>query len=1092
MSRDGKKREVRRSQQADSNLSSAFEGFSRSLDNHSVTLNKFINEFDKTVSQMTRDVESAIGRNSNSSSHDRGAEEALTDISQSLSRSGKVTKDGLTVLQKTGKSIETVLMNVGALIVSEIKTAYNTVSNSYQSHLSSITAQMRMSNKEYTQMYNEYSKRFIEEGLNKQFSPVDYAEALENAISSGLRGDEAKDAAYQNLITNKILPSLNTTSRGFVRLNKILGTDVSENILSIAKYAEASFEQGLDEGSINNIIETLYKEILMVSDTEAEASSKLEDIIAGYTATVDKYGYDAAEELLSLYKDAMTTPILAGSSPVTQALEEYNVGTSSQFMKFIDEHGFDKFVDEMRSWSYESTNGGDLTTAGILQQEGLGVSTELIKSFIVGDKFGSSDKSITEVVEEEMRGYNPEETYSRIEEAFKDGWTQTADAALTKQEENLLTPIASATSSIARFDEALSTATNTLKSLASIWLFTETGKSAKSLLGSLGSSGSSGLGKDLMSLDGASWAQVLTKSGVATPAGVLVGGGSLIAGGAMAIYDGISTGIENQNVGAGLLSTITGDSNIGLTEEEKLSKAEETVQNGWVGRNTGIDWKKVGSNTLKGTAIGAGVGTAAGGWALGAGTAIGAGVGAVLGATASIIDQAAESANFNKLAKSSSELADSYEKLKEFQSGYQKVLQDEEDLQESLNILAEGSTASEEEKLYHFNKLKEQFPVELANATIEQGLQESHIELLRSQISLEKELEALKASEAGLEAQKEFDEQVSSFDKLFGEKNIGKSGYDFLKKVQETAKDKGLLSGNLGNVSDLVETYAKEARMSEEEFANVLNQAVNGEVIVNKDGEWFTAGSTKLTWGDNIEQALSSYDSSGILKGEDVTAYQKAMKEQIDSVYRNILESYNSLLTVMDFKDENGNLTMSEQLLSSKRSEYDAFPEMVETYNRLLSQSGLYNSDSLDKVMLTSSSPQIKSIKEIAELLGKDAPSFKVGLSTVPYDDYLANLHKGEMVLTAENAEKMRDISSHGSGLTGLLSTIEGLSRARLVTNESSDSLSSNKAVVEAIGAQTESIVGVLNSIYDLIARSVSSTKPKSVIPRSTVTFEGI
>ena len=1090
MSQSGKRREVKRSQQTDSNLSSAFEGFSRSLDNHTKALNKFASDFEKTTSKMTRNFETSTGRDSGSS-YERGVEDALEDIHRDLDRSGKATEKGLTTLQKTGLSIETVIRNVGSLIIGEIKTAYTTVANSYQSHLSSITAQMVMSNKEYSQLYNDASEYFRQEGLNKQFSPVDYANALEDVISSGLRGEEAKTLAYQNLVMNKVLPSLDTTSRGFVRLNKLLGTDISQGVLSIAKYAEKTFEQGLNEGSITNLLETLYQEILLQSNGDSErATSMFQNLVADYTAAVDKYGYAAAEEVLGEIKSQLSSPVM-GSSAISYAT---GASTAESFYDYFDQKGFFGVFEDLADWAVRS-GGNNSTVAALMSQEGISLSTDFYNAVKIAEAYGDSVESASEMLEGLKSSFDSEDTYKELVKGLENGWTQTADDALTKQEENLMTWSATAASSIARFDEALNTVTSTLTSLASIWLFSGAAKGGGGLLKNFsGKSAGKGSVGDLASLDGASWAQTLTGSATATTSGVLVGGGSLLAGGAMILGDGISTGIKNQHVGAGLLASITGDSSLGLTEEEKLRKASNTVDKGWVDSQIGIDWKKVGSNTLKGAALGTGIGTAVGGWALGSGTAIGAGVGALAGAVTSFLDQVAESAKYNKLAKSSKELEGSLSSLSSAQEDFESTVSINNQTLEKLN---EWNSLEAQQKSELFTYLQEQYPTVLGNLSSESDLDSKYIEILKTKIERENALlgkENLDAASGVFDDLKK--EQESLVKAVDGYKS--QASLDFVESVLATGGENGTI-WNSSDISNKLDEISKLYGISKEDLISELTSGKRGAVLkkqYDKNGNFsgYTltgqnndVGRGTVTAGDNIQQFYDDYSTES-------ESQQKKAQDYIDSQISAMLEAYGSIedIFLQYYDSKSGSLVEGFGEGATSETKISLERTMSEFENAVKDIKEIGDSYGLSGVVSNRLKNSFPDIVEVWNAFDREAPGFKVGLNHVPRDNFLANLHKDEMVLTAENAEKLRSIASHGSGLNGLLSTIESLSRATVrASSVPSESLNINP-VVDAIGHQTESIVSVLNSILEVVSRATSSSGMQSTIPRSVITFEGV
>lgn len=1060
--------------QSDSNLSSAFESFSRSLDNHTRALDRFMDDFERVSSRITRDLGSVNGRTSGSRSSERDSESALRDIHRELERSGRAVDRGMTTLQKTGRSLETIIMNVGSLVISEIKSATRSVSNSYKSHLSSITAQMQISNKEYAQLFNEASEYFRQSGLNKQFSPVDYAEALESVLSEGLRGDSARQLAYQNLVMNKLVPAISTNTVAYRRMSKVFGEEFNKNTLAFAKYTESVLgAEGISEGKFDSMLSTLESQIMYASRGDSEVANKTINELTAALSWLESNNLDADAFVNDLYS-AATGQI--GDASVMQFI--WGAGTPEDVIRaMVSDSGIPDLIERyVKAYSQNAGYGANSVGSYANAVGGNVDQAYRASAYILS---GGSLGNISEEIQSIVNGYSQESVYDKVIEDLKDGWTQTADDALTKQEENLMTWTATATSSIARFDEALNAVTETLKSLASIWLFTSTLESAGRLSSGAGLSGrvssfggASSLGRGLTNL--------------------ALGPGALVVGGSMMLGDGVSTGLENRSVGAGLLSSVTGDSNIGLSYEEKMTKAVETVQKGWVD-SFGIDWKKVGGNALKGTALGAGVGTAVGGWAAGAGTAIGAGVGAVTGAVASIIDQTIESAKYNKLAKASSELEDSMSSLKSAQSDYRTTVSKNS---ETMEVLNNWNQLDADQKSEMFSYLQDQYPSILGNLSSESDLDSQYIEILKQKIEYENALASKRSLDSASEV---FDDLKSERDSLTNALDGYRSqaSRDFVNSVISTGGENGVVWSSR-EIDDTLTEIAQKYGMSKSDLIQELNSGKSGQIIksqYNKSGDFVgytltgqnnDAGRGGYTAGDNFKQFIEDYSGS--------ESQQKKAKDYIDSQISAMLEAYQTIDEIyLQYYDSAtkkivegfGKGSTSETKVSLDKT-MKAFEEAIMDIKSVGSTYGL------EGVVTNRLNNAFPDISTVWSAFGRSVPKFKLGLNTVPYDDYLASLHAGEMVLNAENANQMRDIASRGSGLTGVLSAVEGLSRAKLVATESSQSLSSNK-IVEAIGEQTSSIVGVLNSILDVLSRmSASQRITGTAIPRSTITFEGV
>lgn len=112
---------------------------------------------------------------------------------------------------------------------------------------------------------------------------------------------------------------------------------------------------------------------------------------------------------------------------------------------------------------------------------------------------------------------------------------------------------------------------------------------------------------------------------------------------------------------------------------------------------------------------------------------------------------------------------------------------------------------------------------------------------------------------------------------------------------------------------------------------------------------------------------------------------------------------------------------------------------------------------------------------EIQEVMDKfGIESYKTGLDYVPSDDYVANLHEGESILTKDASEVLRSFGSGISKKSGLVSAISRMFNIatdplkNIVGQGSSDNTeenSSSKEIVDAIYYQTTVLEKAINNI---------------------------
>lgn len=1103
MAKSGRRKTSNRSSsgQTDSSLSSSFERFSVSLDRHSEALNSFSKQFKDTMDKFSVEFDR--------SSSGRDSESALMDISRSLDRSSKASEKGLSTLQKTGQSIETILVNVGSLIVGEIRNATNNVSTAYKSHLSSITSQLQMTNKEYSRMFNEASEYFRESGLNKQFSPVDYAEALESVLSTGLRGDNARQLAYQNLISNKLVPAISTNTVAYRRMSKVFGEEFNKNTVAFAKYTESIIgsSEGISEGRFDSMRDTLESQIMYAAGGNSELANKVMNQLTATLSWMEANNLDANAFINDLYS-ASTGQI--GDASIMQAV--WGAFTPEDVIdSLLSDSGVAKLTEKyLKAYSY----GADNPNALVAYTNALG--GDVNQAFRVGAyvKSGGNIESIEESIKELLDGYDQNSQYEKFISILQDGGYQTADDALTKQEENLMTGVATVTSSIARFDEALNAVTSTLWSLANIWLLGTargSGGQGGSLLGSLRGlgrgSGSRSLG-ELSSLDGATLPQIITGSSTATASGLVIGAGGILAGTAMALTDALDSGSAAAEDGKGSGDAVLQGIRGAFTGASYMSEKEQSdaLAGALSGKKREFDWGEMGSNALKGGLVGAGTGTAVGGWAAGIGTAVGAVIGVAAGALTNAVDQWIENGKYNDLADAANNMSDAFNSLSSAQDSYARTLKKGQESQQAIDLIKQRMTKdgiklddlSQDQQIAlneAFAQLQEQFPAQIGNLTSINDLEPRYIEVLQGKIAKEKELAAVELIGAGSESLGSMDDVIKKFNDIAEDEIKSEAALGFVNSVIKTGGENGeqwtsemieneleaQIKKNYGVSSEDGEVYSDYRKALIEE----LNSGESGEIIkfkYNGNGELVQlvlAGQSGggFTVGDNISQFASDYSESETKRGEAINLLQ--------TLNSDLYEAWQAILRIAESNpalDENGNIIEGEYAFTE-----DTKLQLKDLINQFNTKVKSVD-DEAKKYNLSYYSPSkdlFTDLESIYKSVGV-TPGFKVGLNTVPYDDYLARLHKGEMVLTAENADKIRDIASRGSGLSRTLSQLQGLVRATAIGSAQTQSFD---VVVTAIQSQTDAIVGALNSIYELLVQNVAPNRSVSrsntaVIPK--------
>lgn len=1038
-------------------------------------LNTFARQFTNDARNFANSLSNTSERISNASDRNANNEEALTtNMERIFDRGAHRIDDSVSKAQMIGKSLLSALDVIGGRIVSELVGGAERVAEAYKSQFSNVTVKMQMDKADYSAMFNDVSKTFTEQGLNKQFSAVDFSEALSTALDEGLRGEEAQRQAYQNLITNKLIPAISTNTVAYRKMSKEFGDAFNQNVIAVSKYTEALYgAEGLEEGKLNNTIDSLQTTLDYATATGAMSQDQAMDAFNQIVMSIN------AMENAGINTDDFITnlnAILEGNvDAVSDQFHSMGIGTSSDLLRELSTDAFglvEKYLDA------NAVSGSSLATQNeIISALGGNVKTGM--QVVAATKSGRLDMN---QVREDYSQFDAGVTYDKWKDALQDGFGQTADAILNKVEENAMTSAGVLSAQIPRFNELVSDVSSILDIVTDLAVSLLKGNRGTGFFG-LGGRGAGAAGA------GAGGAG----AGGATAAGVALGATALVAGGTMAVFDAVNAGqvAADRGLGAGEIALqsargfITGGTM--MTAEEEL----DATSNALKGQKRDFDWGEVGENTLKGTLIGTGVGTAVGGWAAGIGTVVGAGVGAITGAVANIIDQAIENAKYNELADASNALSDSMGKLSSAQSNYDRTIQrSTQSRQESellLSMMNGETTASTEELNTAFKSLQEKYPEYLGNIETVNELEPQYITALENKIKLENEIAGAELSNAGYEALNALDDVYKKFDAIASDNIKSTASLKFVDEIMKTGGENGKVysSSEIDALLDKMVTDFGTNGMTKSDLIAELNSGKSGKIITQqKDGRYTLtgqdneAGAGGVTWGDNMQEFAADYAKSESYRTQAISVLTEGETK--------INEIWNSIKSQADAnKNEDGTYEFSDKTTESLKTLANQFNSSVKTYNDYASS---YN---LSSFKIKSSN--YEGISEIFKAVGADAPSFKVGAYKIPSDETYAHLHRGEMVLTADSADQLRNLGA--GGIDSLLAGLSAVSRARAEVQTSSDESSQQSAVTAAIESQTTSIVSVLTSILEVVQRISSGSSSISTpvtLSEDLLNFTGV
>ena len=194
--------------------------------------------------------------------------------------------------------------------------------------------------------------------------------------------------------------------------------------------------------------------------------------------------------------------------------------------------------------------------------------------------------------------------------------------------------------------------------------------------------------------------------------------------------------------------------------------------------------------------------------------------------------------------------------------------------------------------------------------------------------------------------------------------------------------------------------YFDDTLLSARKLANTINDSPG----------WYN-GDEFESLSETLETSLAAYDAS-TEKAKTMDGQVESLSEQIESA-RQEMGLYNeSLVGVVD------------QTTSTIESLDQSSAAFQNGYNTAIGYANGLNAG-YDAVVSAYGNLSLAGIPGSAP--SGSVPGHASGLTYVPYDDYTANLHRGEMVLTRQQAEGYRSGSGGGVDMAALLAEVRRL-----------------------------------------------------------------
>lgn len=924
--------------------------------------------------------------------------------------------------KKLSDSIVSAIRGVINWGVQQWTTSFNAVQNSYNQHFTAITAKMNLTAQAYSDIYRETARQLRETHLDVQFDTTDFTNQLEVEFSQGLRGQTAQTKALSDLIAKKVVPTLNTTSRDYVFAYRKMGEDFAKYSIGLQRL-NTSLEKNMEyfETGMYTTTENQFLKWYQGTGASLEGYYQLQQSLADLTTA---FGQDFTNNFVSQLNQSIQSGV------VTTPMMMLGYGTSGQMAQDLLYGGsggvlnlVNRYLNTLGSFSNVAGSSPEsITVLNALKDSGI-ITSAIDAKFVSQYR---DDLSLLKV------------TSSELNNQYQDVYQRLTQGQFTSETEKY-THLLNNTDAIVQ---------------SSTWITEHIPNQIQQLIGVVGSGLASILGVltggSLLNKLGESLASHLTgkvpnlggKGGLGGllggAGGKLLGVGGIAAGLAWSAFDAIQSA---QSVGAA-------GGNALLAGLSKFTLGSDYAQRdlGYKLRNAEFDFSEVLSSAGKGALVGGGAGLLGGP----IGGLIGTAVGGLVGAVTNSITQLVNKADFKAYNDAVQNLTKSTSALNTAQIKYDDAIKNSKTLTESLNILQDEANYTDSQRNQILKALQTQYPRILGQVKDVSAVTEEHVDLLKAQVEWERQ----KAEREQASAERQFARDLENYtDKsiisgAFSDEMVSDVLSIFDSKGNTTVKKLRGMAANYG-YSDI------------NKFVADFNKSTGSALSIGPYGHVGFSG-----W-KNADEILSR--SSGLH-----SAYLDATVEDFGTQYDNLIGLFNRLT------DPTISAWETEGALREKLDEYTKWAQLL---NPLIKSQ--YSRIGFEELHSNSTVLPISTIQEMikAKGWGYTIPQFAIGLPMVPHDNYLARLHRGEMVLTASDANMYRQLI----GLTALQAT----SHVSQVETVPTQLMTNINSTIMVISTDIKTIIELLNGIQSGIKNRLGQSFQQTVdYPSEILNYE--
>lgn len=1009
--------------------------YSESLSKSAEALLKAADKFGKSVDDMDKTAGRFNGE------FKKSTKDFSDEFEVSFTENQKSTK-------AYGQAFLKSLRTIGSYFIKDLTSAYSKASSSFESNLTRITTSYQISNREYRDMLNEMTSLIKSRGMMGQFTQADWTEKLSDTLSQGIRGPQAQEMAYRNMIANKLLPALQTNTRAYIQMSKTFGKKFDENMLAFGKYTETILSaEGYEQGKIDSMLNTLQAQIRYTAAQRGwgdDQTNKALNTLSAIISWSEKANINSEDFIQRLYSGSTTTP--GGLSTLMSYTE--GIGTPSQVGNALSDYLLETYGKYLGNYL---KNGGTATNLTAFTNA---VGSDVVTGYEINAALGFGKGSVSETLAEIQAlvdGFDSGTAYDGLIDRLQSGdFTSTT----SKYENWMMNTVSPVANTLSLWLPNSATTLSMIVGIIGTWF-----NAWRSTGGGIGGTGSgSGRGGRLARL-------LPGGGGIGGAGGALVGAGSFLAATAWMGIDAYrgATSTSDNKVLAGIRGALTGRTY--TSDNDKLAAA-------LAGQHRDFDVGSMFANAGKGALLGAGIGTASAGWAAGTGTVIGAAIGAVSAGATNAIDQLIENAKYNKLADATSELTKSLTTLSEATSSYTQVLDKNKELEESLSVLQNKSNKGTQAYSKALDTILKYYPEYTESIKKSGEASETILNAIENYADYER-LVAQNNLRSAAEDSRNKRSAYTTASNAFADVLKEEAGYDLASQISA-----GMTEAELG---EAVAATAYKYGLTEKDVVSGYN-----DVSYKTDSRnWF---QKLFSPSASIGVIDGKYNITKTAKGHTIGSkpdYRRdprvaAERPRILQALQYAEEEYMTYITRLKSWD-NMSAEDRELLVSDIRSFVDSAKSAA---FEARSYHGIEYNDKMP-FSIISDNPEIRAA------FGGQVPRFKVGSYSIP-NDTPALLHSGEMVLTSTDANALRELAS-AQGIRGLLSGLLSITKASAVAVDETSAASN--PIIEAIQSQTNILSAHLINILEEVKEIKSNTRVHgsgSTISRDLITYQGV